>query len=482
MSRFIKNVMKLGSATAIAQLLGVLTMPVVTRLYTPADFGLGQIFISIVLIMGSVSCFSYYLAIMLPETDREAANVFVLCIILIAAVSIVSGAIFWLLSDWLEGALNVPGFSCYLILLPGAIFFYSLTIVVSLWLSRGVRFGTIAASRMTGSIFYRLFQVGFGLLSASPLGLIAGSMVNDIVSNAIMIKEIAKDQKLLRSYSLGEMRALAIRYREFPIFSTGSMLAEAGYFNLSSFMLAFFFNPIVVGYYALAFTVVKLPLKLVGNAIYSVFYQKGSEERKLTGGCHNVVKQVNRRLISIGMFPFLILIVIGEDLFILVFGADWATAGLYVKILAPWIFILFISEPMISIFNIMERMAMNFSFNVLILASGIAALYIGGVYGDPLPALLLFSSTGTISYGFRYFYLLHLAGASINGSILDIIHFLVIGCIIVTPLIIGNYLFLGPVTLFVLATAVSLVYYLIIIIEDVKLRNECLLIIKAVHS
>lgn len=477
MSRFIKNVFKLGSATAIAQLLGILLTPIITRLYSPADFGIYQVFISIVLIVGTISCLSYHSSILLPDSDRDALHIVILCFILILGASIIAGITFWIFSDWFEKTLNAPGLAWYIPLLPIGIFLNGSILVLSLWLSRQLRFGTIAVSRVASSISNKMVQIGMGLTSASPLGLIAGSLVNDASTSIVMLKGIKYDRTFFSTFSFCEIRKLAIRFKNFPIFSSGSALAEVGYFNYPSFMLAFFFNASVVGYYALAFTVVKLPSKLIGSAVYSVFYQKASEEMKRSGGLHNVVKQVHRRLISIGFFPFLILIVIGEDLFSIVFGAEWYTAGLYIKILAPWMFMLFISEPMISIFNVLERLRMNFSFNIAILLSGLIALYFGGISGDPVFSLLLFSGAGIILYAFRYIYLLHIAGTNIKDSILDTGRFLLIGFVVISPLIVWKFLTPGSIMLIILAAVLAIVYYGVIVWDDRVMREEFLRLI-----
>lgn len=478
MSRFITNVIKLGSATAIAQVLGIVLIPVITRIYAPADFGVNQIFASTVLIIGTISCLSYQFSILLPKTDREAAHIVLLCFFLIVAVSCVAGVALWVFSSQIEEFLSVPGFSRYIFLLPIGIFLHGSVLVLSSWLSRRVKFGTIAISKLASSLSNKVVQIGFGLISPSPFGLIAGSLANNATYSVVMLKGIKNDLKFFQNFSFSEMRTLAYRYKKFPIFSSGSLLADVISVNIPSFMLAFFFGPIVVGYFAIANTMVKLPTKLIGDALGDVVFQKASEEKRKSGEIHNVVRQVHRRLISIGIFPFLVLMIIGEDLFSIFLGADWAIAGLYAKILAPWVFFVFISAPLGCVFNVLERQGTGFAFNITILASRGAALYIGGIYGDPVTALLLFSGTGVIFWGWMNMFILHSAGVSVKDSTIDIIRFLLIGCIIVIPLIIGRYFYPGSVMLIVLAAAVALVYYLVIVIDDVVLREEFIRIIR----
>ncbi len=481
MSRFIKNVIKLGSATAIAQVLGILLIPVITRLYSPSDYGISQIFISTVLIIGAVSCLCYHFAILLPKNDSEAAHIVILCFFLIVAISIIAGAVFWILSSWLVETLNAPAFSQYLILLPFGIFFHGFALVMSSWLSRRVRFGTVAVSKVASSATNKLVQIGFGLKSPSPLGLIAGSLANDASYCICMLRGMRSDLVFFKKFSFSEIKSLARRYRKFPMFSSGSILANAASVNVSSYLLAFYFSPIVVGLYAIAYTVVQLPVKLIADALGDVFFQKASEEKRKTGEIHNVVHQVHRRLISIGIFPFLVLIVIGEDLFSVFLGANWATAGLYAKILSPWIFIIFISSPLSSIFNVLERQGVSLIFNLAILASRIIALCIGGILGDPVTALILFSSTGVLFWGWMNIYILRSAGVSIKSAVLDILKFLLIGCAVIAPLVIVGFYFPGTIGLIIFGGVLAIVYYLIIVVKDDMLKQEVIRFFKTIR-
>ena len=96
MSKFISNVITLGSATVLGQILGVIVTPVLSRLYSPADFGAYQLFISIVTIIAVVSCLSYQIAINLPKKDEDAASIVVLCVIFIIITSILSTVLLYI--------------------------------------------------------------------------------------------------------------------------------------------------------------------------------------------------------------------------------------------------------------------------------------------------------------------------------------------------------------------------------------------------
>ena len=96
-------------------------------------------------------------------------------------------------------------------------------------------------------------------------------------------------------------------------------------------------------------------MNMVGGAVAQVFFQKASEAHNRTGNLSKVVEEVFNRLVSLGIFPILLLTLIGEDLFIVAFGERWAEAGVYMQILGLWIFFQFISSPISTLFAVLEK-------------------------------------------------------------------------------------------------------------------------------
>lgn len=472
MSRFITNVLKLVSGSVIAQALGILLVPVVTRLYPPEDFGIFQILLAISGILVVLSCLSYQLAIMLPKDDEESANIVALCFILIIATSVISGGVLISLSGWVGVVLNTPEISNYLIFLPVVVFLNGLFMVMNYWLSRRVRFGVVATAQVANAVLGKTVQIGAGMGTASPIGLILGQIAGYGAALLVMLRSVREDSSIFRAVSPSRIKISAKRYRRFPFFTSWSTVANSVSLQVVPLMLASFFSPVVVGYYGMANIVIQMPMSLIGSATGQVFFQKASEERNRNGSVKSVVREVYQRLISVGIFPILVLMIIGEDLFAIVLGAEWATAGVYARILAPWLFLVFIASPLSTIFSILERQTVDLSFNILILFSRIAVLYVGGTYGNPVIALVLFSLTGVIFWGWINLYILKVSGVAYRTGLGAFVRFLIIAIVVALPLIIVKYLSLPLYIRFIVAGIATCIYYAVIIYGDNILNKE----------
>ncbi len=474
MSAFFTNVFKLVSGSVIAQIIGILLIPVITRLYSPGAFGIFQLFLSISSILAIFACLSYQLAIMLPKDDDDSANIVVLCVILIAIFSIISGIIFIIFSASIGNLLNAPGLSQYLVFLPLVVFLTALFSVLTYWIARRKQFGLILTAQVANSVSSKTVQIGIGLYFTSSFGLIAGLIVGYIASLIAFFRQIKEDIFLFKAVTWKRIKDLAIRYKRFPIFTSWSTTANTLSTQITPIILVFFFDPTIVGYYALANMVVFLPVGLIGTATSQVFFQKASEEKNRTGSIRNIVREIQQRLVSIGMFPMFILIIIGTDLFSFVLGSQWYAAGEYAGILAPWVLFVFIASPLSTIFSVLERQPVDLTFNLLILISRVVVLVIGGLCGFPIIALILFSATGVIFWGWMNLYLLRVSGIPYRTGLNDYLRFFCLGLVVAIPLLIVKLLAMPAYILFIVAGAVSFGYYAIVILQDPLLKNEIL--------
>jgi lipopolysaccharide exporter len=474
MSAFLSNIIKLFSATLVGQVLGILITPVLSRLYSPADFGLFQLFLSIISVIAVISCLSYESAIILPEKNEDAANLVSLCLFLIGCTSIIVSVFFFVFSGFIEQIFNAPGFSHYVFLIPLGIVCNSLAFVLSYWMTRREEFGTMAKANITSSFTSRSVSIGFGVYSPSPFGLIFGTIINDATIIFMMLKKIIADFHFFQQVSYEKIIHLAKRYKKFPQYNIGSELASSLSIQVTPLLLAVFFSPVIVGYYAMSYLVIRLPSKVIGNSIATVFFQKASEEKNRTGSVKNIVKSVNARLISIGIFPALLLIIIGPELFTVALGAQWATAGVYAQILAPVFFIVFISVPLLSIFNVLEQQRISLWFNVWNLISTVIVLIVAGSLHDPILGFVLLSAVGFLSWCWMSLYSLKIAGVRAREVFYEIMKYLLLGAGICLPLIIAKYIHISAKVLIVITAIVAAIYYLIIVYQDDQLKQGLL--------
>ena len=92
---FFKNVATLAAGTAFAQIIVILATPILSRLYTPEEFGAYGIFITVVGLLSTIAALGYDMAIVKEDKEEDAYHLFQTCVL----ISFSSSFIFFLLSQ-----------------------------------------------------------------------------------------------------------------------------------------------------------------------------------------------------------------------------------------------------------------------------------------------------------------------------------------------------------------------------------------------
>lgn len=392
---FLGPVAVLVSGTLLAQVATYLARPVLTRLFEPEAFGIFGFFLAMTTILGSPAAGKYETAIPIPADDQEAASVTGLSLLISGLTAVLSLLIIPFRND-IAGFINRPEVAEILILVPLLLIIVPWSHVLDLWLTRIQRFKPIAGAKITQTSAAVPIQVIAGLRGVGYGGLIGGYLVGRVI--ALCTMAIAAWSSLRAAFSdirWKDITAAAVRYRRFPTYSMPSTFLNQLSLHLPAILLLVFFAPEIAGFYAIAFTTLAVPLQLIGTSISQVFFSHAAHARR-SGTLSTLTERTFRKLSAVGIVPLAALAVAGPELFSVVFGSQWVEAGYYTALLAPWMFFNFLGNPLSSLFDVMERQATEFLFNLLILAGRFGGIMVGVYLSDPRIAIGLYALVGAI--------------------------------------------------------------------------------------
>jgi O-antigen/teichoic acid export membrane protein len=356
-SNFTKSVLLIAGGTAFAQAVNILVSPLITRLYTPEAFGVLSVYGSILGFAKIVSSLKYELAIPIADDDGKAANVLVLCfIILLCFVFIIILFIFF--DDrLLENILKIQNFNNFKFYLPFGIFLIGIYDIFTQWAFREQDYKSLSKTRYLQVISQNIVKIGLGLLHFGYSGLLLGTIVGESAGSTILLRPFIKNKKsLLKNISVSQIKYCARRYIKFPLYSTIGQIFNASGIYLPPLLIANLYGNQTVGHYALAHTVISLPMTIVGKSVADVFYGEAANQGKKNPiYLKQTMLKMLKNLSLLGFVPFIVLIFFGPFLFSFVFGAMWYEAGLFARIMAFFIFFRLIFSPITNIFTVFER-------------------------------------------------------------------------------------------------------------------------------
>tara|TARA_B110000971_G_C20020742_1_gene506217 strand:- start:1455 stop:2723 length:1269 start_codon:yes stop_codon:yes gene_type:complete len=368
-SEFGKNVLTLMTGTTIAQAIPVAISPILTRIYTPDDFGVFALFMAITAIFGSISTGRYDLAIMLPKKDEDAINIFALGFIITSSISFVLLVVVFIFQEYFVFFLKNEEIGVWLYLVPVSVFFIGTFNILSYFNIRKKNYKSIANVTILKSIVVTVIQLSIGFLKQGVTGLISGQIISGFFGNVKLLKNIIRDKILISKISRARIMALAIRYKDFPKFTLWTTLASALSTNITNILISFFYSVSTLGFYSLVQKVLAMPASLIGSSVGQVFFQQATKEKQKTGITIKSFNSTLKKLIIIGLPSFGILFFIVEDLFVIVFSEEWKIAGTYAKIALPLYSIRFVSSTLSSINIVFEKHKIGLYINIIVLIS-----------------------------------------------------------------------------------------------------------------
>jgi len=391
-SEFLRNVGTLMSGTAIAQAIPVLVSPILSRLYTPDDFGILALFMAISIVISVIATGRYELAIMLPENKRDASNVLALSVILTIFTSIITLVLVLILKSTIAGFFDDPGIESWLYFIPLVVFFTGIYNTFNYWSTRHKTFKRNAASRISQSTVMVGTNLGLGFAKYGAVGLVAGYIAGQIVAATVLAwKSLRNYSELSRDISRHLILANAKKYRNFLRINTPHAFIGSLQDHGIVYVIMAFFNKAILGSYSFAFRLVTAPASLIGASIYQVFYQKATTALQEGQDIQAMVLRIYRNLFVIGLPIFAILFFFGPPIFSFVFGENWVMAGEIAQIIAPWLFLNFIATPVSCITVIMNKQWQGMMLSIADLSLKITAIVIGGIKGDVYLTFMLMS-------------------------------------------------------------------------------------------
>lgn len=388
------------SGSVLAQVVVLLAYPVVTRLFSPEDFGLFNVFYSYIEVLIILSTGKYELALPVAEDDAEAKAVARLSLWLNGVVSSLLLAVIALLIgfDALPGKTDDLGLVALLV--PFMVFFSGTSRIYSFLFNRYKQYRPIAASDIVGASAGSLLKIGFGMLASSFLwlfrwGLPLATVLGQAAANVNYLLRLRRLPQAI-SPSRVELKRVAAKFRNFPLFTMPKDFVSSFSYNLPFLWLALYFDKAEVGLFALALTFTFRPANIINTAMERVFYVRTVERVR----SHQPVLRDLGRLVlclnAIAVPVCLLLFLFAEPLFGFFFGNRWNGCGLYVRMLLPWTLVVLTSSSLSFLPNIFSTQGKEFVFYIVLLVLRIVSLWVGLSAGSFPLAIMLFSASGAV--------------------------------------------------------------------------------------
>lgn len=345
-SYFVRDVLMLSGGTGVAQLIALAVLPLLTRIYSPEDFGILTLFISITTMLSVFTSFNFELMIMLSRTHRSASQLIWLILTLSSAVAVVITLIAVFFRHRISEFLGAPQLADWLFALPALMVCTSSYQALRYWKMRLSQFAVVSRSMVARSLTFAVSAPLFGFIPFAPrqgCALLMAFILSEFVKTAVLVKNLRYRE--LSPANRTRMGAVGRRHGPMALTTALSTWMGLVYDRVPDFMISSFFGASTLGLYGMVERIVAAPSRLVSKAIGDVYRQRASVLHRSQGQFDRLTLNTIAVTALISSAPFLLGIVYAPKLTSLLLGAQWEVAGHYASILMVGEFFAFVMTP-----------------------------------------------------------------------------------------------------------------------------------------
>lgn len=404
--------------------LGVLILPILSRIYSDSDFGTMQLFVSIITNLAILTTLRFPSGIVLPKSKDERNSLIALCLLctliggFLLTVFILVFKEFWLglLSEDID-------LGSYIYLIPLGVIVLSINDVLSNWDVRDKEFKKMTTATIAGQVAGSGAKLLFGTALLSKLisgGLILGTLFQHVLRFLIRLKSRFVDiLYIIRNVSFDNIKLIAWKFIDFPLFMLPGNWINNFSRELPVFILASASTSSLLGQYAFANLLLVLPFSVLSRSVSPVFLQKANELSQIEGdNLLKFVENLSKKLTLIGVFPFGVAMCFGDIIIPILFGEEWRLAGELVSYISAYLLIRLLFTPIAPIFRVLGKEKYTLIVGVVLFALRITGLAIGFyLFENALAGIkfyCLFSLLGYLVAVLLVFDLLHMKIAALR--------------------------------------------------------------------
>ncbi|EML9207367.1 type 8 capsular polysaccharide synthesis protein Cap8K [Staphylococcus aureus] len=327
LNKFIGDSFLMILSSGIAQVILIITTPIITRLYSPTEFGEFTIFSNIAMILIPIINARYDLLIVNTKNDRSA-NILSQISFLISLLILLILIPIFAISAWLY-----PNFILDFIFIIIMLFLVSLTNIFTNYLNKERKHKVLSLINVFRAGSMALLQIIFGLLALGSLGLIIGFSLSYIAGITLGYKTFKKHFNIVRDKE--ETKALFLENKNQLVYSTPSILLNSLSFSVVVFFIGILYTNTEVGIYGMAIRVLGIPVTIISLGLSKIFMQQANDYYIEYGNFRNLLLKFSSILVIVSIILYVPLYLFSEELVNILLGHSWVDAITVIKIVIP---------------------------------------------------------------------------------------------------------------------------------------------------
>ena len=365
-SIFARNIIKVASGNALSYVIPFVLSPIIARLFPPTSFGEVALYSTTAAFVTGIGTLKYESAIQLPKEEKDAVNLLGLSFIILTTISLISLVSILVFNSSLIRTLGIESISKWFYFIPLSIFVGGTYAILNVWTSRSKKFGRMAIYNIANTAITSTVKIVLGLANYSIGGLIAGTLIGQFISKGLYVLNVYKKDNIdLSLINTVDLKRVAIKYKDFPIFLNSQQLLGRIKETGIIYLITIYYSTEILGLYSLTIGALSIPIYTIGTAVSNVYFQKASEMVKNNQDLWALTKKMIVRQFILGIMLFMPVLLFGPKIYSIFYGEQWFLAGFYAQFIVFWFIMIFIETGVNKIAIVCKKQKQNFYLNAL---------------------------------------------------------------------------------------------------------------------
>lgn len=406
----LKNILTMLSSSSVSQVIPFITAPILTRMYLPEDFGVYEIYYSLMTVFVVIPNLRLENAVLIEKTIDKCFNILVFVFLSNVLFLILGLLIVFFLSDFITSYYNIDDVGNWIYMIPIGMFLSSIYNLLTILLIRFSKFKYLAFNKIFLTISNAAIQISFGVLMLGASGLIYGNIISYLL--AVLLIAIPTF-KLIKNNEFHIEKGTIVNAikenKDFVIYTLPGDFISNFSNQLPTILIGKYFSSQSLGFYGMARRIIGLPLAFISGAIQDVFKKEATDEFNSKGNIKKTYTLTFGLLFIFGLILVSGLYLFGEVVIVGFLGEKWKPSVEIIQVLSVLFSIKFISGTLNYVFLIKSKQKLDLIFQIIQLVVVIVAFKLASMinydfYETLILYTLLISIYSIINLNFSYKY------------------------------------------------------------------------------
>lgn len=406
----LKNILTMMSSSSVSQIIPFITAPILTRMYLPEDFGVYEIYYSLMTVFVVIPNLRLENAMLIEKTVNRCFNILMFVFLSNLAFLVIGLLLAFFLNDFIGSYYNIDEAGNWIYMIPIGMFLSSVYNLLTILLIRFSKFKFLAFNKIFLTVSNAVIQISFGVLMLGASGLIYGNIISYLL--AVLLIAIPSI-KLLKSNEFQIKKQTIIKTlrenKDFVIYTLPGDFISNFSNQLPTILIGKYFSSQSLGFYGMARRIIGLPLAFISGAIQDVFKKEATDEFNSKGNIKKTYTLTFGLLVIFGLILVSGLYLFGEVVIVGFLGEKWKPSVEIIQVLSVLFSIKFISGTLNYVFLIKSKQKLDLVFQIIQLVVVVAAFKLASMikydfYETLILYTLLISIYSIINLNFSYKY------------------------------------------------------------------------------